>query len=549
MGGFRISRREALLYGSAAAVGSAARSTPIEGPVAPTWESLAEHYRVPDWFADAKFGIWAHWGPQCQPEFGDWYARLLYMRGRFPWQHGETPYENHLRRHGHPSRTGFIDIIGQWKAEKWRPEELLARYVKAGARYFMSMACHHDNFDNFASRHHEWNSTRVGPRRDIIGGWERLAREAGLKFGVSNHSSHAWHWYQVAYGYDAEGPMRGRRYDAYWLRKTHGRGKYWQGLDPQELYTGPYYVPPAGITSDDAMNAWHDKRDGQWIEAAPPGNMRFVEKWLLRQNQLVDDYRPDLMYFDDTGLPLGQAGLEAAAHYYNQALKQRGEIDVVLFGKKLEGLHRRAIVEDVERGFLDEIRPVPWQTDTCIGNWHYDRRLYEQNAYKTAKQVIQRLADVVSKNGNLLLNIPVRGDGTIDDKEVAVLDGITEWTQQNGEAIFGTRPWRKFGEGPTRPPSGMLNEDQATPFTAEDIRFTRKGGTLYAILLDWPQGETAITSLGQSAMRDAVIERVQLLGGPRLAFARSDDALRIALPPSTNGQFVPTVRIDGRGLT
>ena len=549
MGRFRITRREALLYGGAAAVVSAARATPAaEGPVAPTWESLAEHYRVPDWFRDAKFGIWAHWGPQCQPEFGDWYARLMYMRGHFPWQHGETPYENHLRRYGHPSRSGFIDIIGQWKAENWRPEELLSRYVKAGARYFMSMGCHHDNFDNFASKHHEWNSTRVGPRRDIVGGWERLAREAGLKFGVSNHSSHAWHWYQVAYGYDAEGPMRGRRYDAYWLRKKHGRGRYWEGLDPQELYTGPYYVAPAGLASDEAMNAWHDKRDGQWLEAAPPGNTRFVEKWLMRQNQLVDDYRPDLMYFDDTGLPLGQTGLDAAAHYYNQALRQRGEIDVVLFGKKLEGIQRRAIVEDVERGFLDEIRPVPWQTDTCIGNWHYDRRLYADNAYKTPKQVIQRLADVVSKNGNLLLNIPVRGDGTIDEKEVAVLDGITAWTQRNGEAIFGTRPWRSFGEGPTHPPSGMLNEDQAKPFTAEDVRFTRKKGTLYVILLDWPKGETSIASLGQSAIGNATVERVQMLGGPQLAFVGGTDALRLTLPPATNGEFVPVLRVDGRGL-
>ena len=183
--------------------------------------------------------------------------------------------------------------------------------------------------------------------------------------------------------------------------------------------------------------------------------------WLLRQNQLVDDYRPDLMYFDDTGLPLGQTGLDAAAHYYNAALKSRGNVDVVVFGKKLEGVQRRAIVEDVERGFLDEIRPEPWQTDTCIGNWHYDRRLYENNGYKSAKQVVQRLADVVSKNGNLLLNVPVRGNGTIDDKEEAVVDEIGAWTQRNGEAIFGTRPWRIFGEGPTKPPEGMLNEQDA----------------------------------------------------------------------------------------
>jgi alpha-L-fucosidase len=517
-------------------------------PIAPTWELLASHYRVPDWFRDAKFGIWAHWGPQCQPEFGDWYARLMYMQGRQAWQHGETPYENHLRRYGHPSRTGFIDIIGQWKAECWQPEQLLKRYVKAGARYFMAMGCHHDNFDLFASKHHQWNSTRVGPKRDIVGGWEPLVRAAGLKFGVSNHSSHAWHWYQPAYGYDAEGPMRGRRYDAYWLRRRHGRGRFWDGLDPQELYTGPYYVPPDGITSAAAMDAWHDKRDGQWLEGVPAGNKRFVARWLERQNQLVDDYKPDLVYFDDTGLPLGQFGLDAAAHYYNQALKWRGDIDVVLFGKKLEGVQRRAIVEDVERGFLDEIRPQPWQTDTCIGNWHYDRRIYEQNAYKTPKEVIQRLADVVSKNGNLLLNIPVRGNGTIDEKEEAIVDRIASWTQRNGEAIFGTRPWRIFGEGPTRPPEGMLNEQDAKPFTAKDVRFTRKGDALYAIFLDWPSGESAIQSLGGGRLPDAVIERVDLLGGPEIEFRRDADALRVTLPTPAAGAFVPALRISGRGL-
>jgi alpha-L-fucosidase len=545
----RLNRRELLKSGAAAAAfarpqPSSAEASP--GPVRPTWESLAEHYRTPDWFRDAKFGIWAHWGPQCQPEFGDWYARLLYIQGRQEWQQGETPYENHLRRYGHPSRNGFIDIIGKWKAEAWQPEELLKRYVKAGARYFMAMGCHHDNFDLFASKHHAWNVTRVGPKRDIVGGWEPLVRQAGLKFGVSNHSSHAWHWYQVAYGYDAEGPMRGRRYDAYWLRKKHGRGKYWDGLDPQELYTGPYYVPPNGITSAAEMNAWHDKRDGQWIEAAPPGNMRFVEKWLLRQNQMVDDYRPDLVYFDDTGLPLGQTGLEAAAHFYNQALKWRGDVDVVVFGKKLEGVQRRAIVEDVERGFLDEIRPEPWQTDTCIGNWHYDRRLYENGGYKSAKQVVQRLADVVSKNGNLLLNIPVRGNGTIDDKEEAIVDEIAAWTRRNGEAIFATRPWRVFGEGPTQPPEGMLNEQDAKPFAAEDIRFTRKGDTLYAIFLDWPSGESAIRSLGANA--GGVIERIDLLGGPELPFRRDPDALRLTLPQPWSGAFVPALRIRGRGL-
>lgn len=542
----KIDRRTFIASGAAAACAGA---TPAHAraSVAPTWESLASHFQVPDWFRDAKFGIWAHWGPQCQPEWGDWYARLMYIRGRQPWSPPETAYQHHLKHYGHPSRTGFIDVIGRWKAEHWQPEELIDRYVKAGARYFFAMASHHDNFDNFASRHHGWNSTRVGPKRDILGGWEPVVRRAGLKFGISNHSSHAWHWYQVAYGYDAEGPMRGRRYDAYWLRRRHGRGKFWEGLDPQELYTGPYYVPPDGITSDQAMMDWHDKRDGQWIEAPPPANPGFVHNWLLRQNQIVDDYRPDLMYFDDTGLPLGQAGLDAVAHYYNAALSWRGGGDVVVFGKKLDAMQRRAIVEDVERGFLDEIRAEPWQTDTCIGNWHYSRRIYEENGYKTARQVVQRLADVVSKNGNLLLNIPVRGDGTIDEKESAIVDEIAGWTARNGEAIFATRPWRRFGEGPTRPPEGALNEDQAKPFTAEDVRFTRKGDALYAIFMEWPERESVLASLGERMLPGAAIELVDLLGGPELPFRRDDDGLRLSLPRD-GGSFTPAIRIRGRGL-
>lgn len=538
----RFTRRSLLAAGAAATL-------PRPAPAAQGWGALQTFgYRAPDWFRDAKFGIWAHWGPQCQPEFGDWYARLMYLQGRQPWQQGETPYENHLRRYGHPSRTGFIDIIGAWKAEHWEPETLIRRYARAGARYFFAMGCHHDNFDNFTSSHHEWNSTRVGPRRDILGTWAPIVRAAGLKYGISNHSSHAWHWWQPAYGYDAEGPMRGRRYDAYWLRKHHGRGKYWEGLDPQELYTGPYYVAPDGIASAAAMNAWHDQRDGQWIEAAPPANPRFVEKWLLRQKEMVEKYRPDLLYFDDSGVPFGDTGLEAVRHYYEQAVQWHGSADVVLFAKKLGAFERRFIVEDVERGFVGEIRPEPWQTDTCIGSWHYDRPLYERGGYKSAEQVVQRLADVVSKNGNLLLSIPVRGNGTIDEKEEAIVDAIGAWNGRNGEAVFGSRPWRVFGEGPTQPPTGHISENQAKPFTAEDVRFTTKGGALYAILLGWPERETAIASLGTRALPDAAVERIDLIGGPELSFKRDGNALRLALPPAGKGAFVPALRIRGRGL-
>jgi alpha-L-fucosidase len=512
-------------------------------PVRPTWKSLASAFQVPEWFRDAKFGIWAHWGPQCVPEAGDWYGRLMYVQG-------QRAYDHHLRHYGHPSRTGFIDIIGRWKAEAWQPERLVDLYRKAGARYFVAMANHHDNFDNFASAHHGWNSVQVGPKRDIVGTWARAARGAGLRFGVSNHSSHAWHWWQTAYGYDAEGPMRAARYDAFRLRRRDGRGKYWAGLDPQDLYGGPAFVPPDGIDSIEAMDSWHDARDGQWHEELPAQNPAFARKWLLRQMDLVEKYRPDLVYFDDTALPFGTIGLEAAAHFYNQSIAHHGRLEGVLTAKRLSATERAGIVEDVERGFVDDIQARPWQADTCIGNWHYDRALYERHGYKSARQVVQRLCDVVSKNGNLLLSIPVRGDGSIDADEAQILTDLSGWFAFNGEAIHGSRPWRLYGEGSTRPKAGAMNEGEAPPFTSADIRFTTRDGAVYAAVLEWPEGTVAIGSLGIAAFPEARVEHVDLLGYGPLDWVRDRAALRVTFPGAWNGirMALPVLRIRGGNL-
>jgi alpha-L-fucosidase len=284
------------------------------------------------------------------------------------------------------------------------------------------------------------------------------------------------------------------------------------------------------------------------MEFAPPQNPGFVRKWLLRQTDLVEKYRPDLVYFDDYRLPFDQTGIDAVAHYYNKAIEWHGAADVVLTAKRLSSFQRHGIVEDVERGFLADIQPVPWQTDTCIGNWHYDRGLYERHGYKSAKNVVQRLCDVVSKNGNLLLSIPQRGDGSIDEDEEKILSDLAGWYALNGAAIFGTRPWRKFGEGPTKPPVGMQNEGEAKPFVSEDVRFTTANGILNAFFLDWPEGEAAIISLGSDALPGAVVERVELPSGQPLEFSRGPAALRFTLPPPEAGAFVPAVRIIGRGL-
>ena len=269
-------------------------------------------------------------------------------------------------------------------------------------------------------------------------------------------------------------------------------------------------------------------------------------RWLARQKNLVERYRPDMVYFDDYGLPFGQYGLEAAAHYYNQATAWHGSPDVVLTAKRLSDDQQRAVVEDVERGFAADIRPRPWQTCTCIGDWHYNRDRFEQKSYLPAHQVIQRLVDVVSKNGNLLLSIPLRGDGTYDAEESKILDGITAWMAVHGDAmIHGSRPWRRYGEGPTKLDTGIMAEGKSGPFTAQDIRFTTKDGALFAAMLEWPDAPLRIASLGQQAGQVAA---ARLLGGGPVPFRQDADGLVLTLPPRPAGAMVPVVRLDGPGL-
>ncbi len=516
------------------------------GPFEPTWDSLVAQYKCPEWFRDAKFGIWAHWTAQCVPEQGDWYARQMYIQG-------DADYDFHVKTYGHPSKFGFMELDNLWKADKWEPEQLIALYKRAGAKYFFALANHHDNFDAYDSKHHAWNSVNVGPKKDIVGGWAKAARKAGLRLGVSNHSAHAWHWFQTAYGYDPEGPMAGVRYDAYTLTKEDGKGKWWEGLDPQELYTGRNLVMPDGITTLAEANKWHDANDRRWTETAPPQNPGFTAKWFLRCQNLIDQYHPDVLYFDNSGLPLEQAGLEIAAHYYNSAIERTGKLDVVINAKRLPPDRRAGLVDDIERGVAGEVRPLPWQTDTCIGSWHYQRRLFEEHRYKTPKQVVQMLIDIVSKNGNLMLSVPVRGDGTIDSDEVACVEGIASWMAPNGEGIFATRPWKVYGEGPSvsnPAPSGQFGGTRdVRPYTAEDIRFTSKGDVLYAFVMARPEsGKATIKSLAQGSENYAKeIARVELLGDKEpLTFIRDATGLVVTLPGQRPDDYAYTLKITPR---
>jgi alpha-L-fucosidase len=492
------------------------------GPFAADWNSLAA-YQTPDWFRDAKFGIWAHWGPQCEPEHGDWYARNMYI----PEQRN---YTTHVQEYGHPSVFGFKDVIHQWKAEKFDPDALLAFYKENGAKYFMALANHHDNFDLFDSKFQPWNSVALGPKRDLIGGWAKAARAAGLRFAVSVHASRAWSWYEVAQGADPSGPKAGVPYDGK-LTKADGKGTWWDGFDPQDLYAQNHKPGPKLEWS------WDPAKGSSVPDAA------YMEKFFKRTKQLWDDYRPDMIYFDDNVLPFHEVndtlGLSLAAHFYNSSAEWHGRSEAVINGKMLDERQRKAMVYDIERGKADGILPDAWQTDTCIGSWHYNRSIFVNHRYKSAASVIRMLADIVSKNGNLMLSVPLQRDGTPDADEIEIVKGIGAWLRVNGTAIYGTRPWKVYGEGPStvkveKGQFGGQTDVQKAPFTAEDIRFTQSkdGKTLYAIVLEIPaDGKVTVKALAAGSPNwTGPIRSVALVGGGTATFTRDARGLHVTLP-------------------
>jgi alpha-L-fucosidase len=452
-----------------------------EGPFAPTMESLLA-WRCPEWFRDAKFGIWAHWGPQAVPMAGDWYARQMYVQG-----HGQ--YQNHLENYGHPSTQGYKDIIPLWRAEKWDPDRLMSLYKRAGARYFVSMGVHHDNFDLWNSKFHRWNAVQMGPKRDVVGDWQKAAQKLGLRFGVSEHLGASFTWFQDSHRSDKTGPKAGVPYD---------------GADPK--YQDLYHAPA-------------EPGDTNWYS----NNPRWQRTWFRRIQDLVDQYRPDLLYTDG-GVPFGnEVGRSLIAHMYNSdSARRAGKIEAVYTCKqRSEGRW----IEDLERGVMSRINPDPWQTDTSIGDWYYNRNW----KFRPVSWVIHMLVDIVSKNGNLLLNVVQRPDGSLDPEVETMLEQMAAWTAVNGEAIFETRPWLVCGEGPVR----------------------TKGGALYAIALGRPaDGKLVIRSLARPEGNPVnSIERVSLLGfAGAVEWKQTLEGLEIALPTLAKGEITCSFKITGKDL-
>jgi alpha-L-fucosidase len=499
----KIDRRTFLELAGAATVATAFKPLAAQsnGPKFTADMESFKQYRPPEWFRDAKLGMWACWGPEAVPEMGDWYARNLYVEGH-------VQYEDHLKRYGHPSKVGYKDMVPLWRGENWDPERLMGLYKKAGAKYFCAIAQHHDNIDCWNSKHHSWNSVNMGPKKDVIGTWRDVARKHGLRFGVTEHLGASWNWYGITKSADKTGAYAGVPYD---------------GVDPK--FDELYHSGNEGAT-------WKS-----WYRGAPES---YQQEWFNRIKDLLDSYQPDLLYSDGS-LPFGQYGRDLLAHFYNSNMEHNGgKLEAVYTCKKTDdgGQYEDGMcVRDLERGVQDGISPEPWQTDTCVGDWYYKRGI----KYKTTTTVVQMLADIVSKNGNLLLNFPVRADGTLDSEEERILQELTAWTSVNGEAIFGSRPWTVYGEGTKGPAGAMFNEDKLQ-YTAEDIRFTTKGKYLYATALAWPEsGRLRIRSLGGKTPH--AVRLVQ--GGDHLKWRRESDALTIQLPREKRGDHAFVLRLEG----
>ena len=473
----------------------------MTGYFEPTFESLRQ-YSAPAWFRDAKFGIWSHWGPQSVPMCGDWYARNMYIQG--------TPqYEDHLRRYGHPSKFGHKDLCALWKAENFDPEGLMARYHRAGARYFMAQACHHDHFFNYASKINRMNSVNVGPGKDILRLWKAAADRYHMPFGFSEHLGASFSWWRVNKGCDQYGPYAGVPYD---------------GNDP--AYSDFYFANQEHGTADPGnLNPWYTP------------NKAFHAYWLRCVGEMIDLFSPDIVYTDGS-LPFGahwmdmpggggeqagdyEAGLKAVAMLYNRSIDRYGENRAVYLQKDRRPEIYSVGVLDIEKSQLPGIMKEPWHTDTCIGNWFYDAR----NPYKRPEQIIEMLVDIISKNGVMLLNILQKPDGTIDDEAGFILDKLTEWFDVCGEAVYATRPWRTFSEGDTRVKIDGFREEK-TDWTKNDFRFVQKDGAVYAFLMGAAGGETV--TLRSFAGQE--VHSVELLGFGPVAFRQEAGILTAALP-------------------
>jgi alpha-L-fucosidase len=501
-----------------------------------TWEELRKDYQFPKWYTEARFGIWVHWGAQTQPaKGGGWYARHMYMQdvGKETW--GATAYPYHIATYGHPSEKGFKDVIHEWKAEKLNTDELLKYFKGIGAKYFVALANHHDHFDNFASTYQPWNSVNVGPKKDLIGLFQKSAVKYGIPFGVSTHDDRFLDWWKTAFGADSVGPKKGVKYDGY-MTKADGKGKWWEGLDPADLYG----LPP-------------EKRTPAYIKSVK-------ENYVKRTEELVNKYKVDLLWFDGYGFPYNEYGKEVCTYFFNQSLQKHGKVTAVVAGKFT---NEPSTVKDIERGGATEILPNPWQGTMTFDSWFYKT---ERPIRQNARTVIETLVDMNSKNGNLLLNVELKPDGTIPPSHKAILDTLGMWVNANSEAIYATKPWKIYGdnlnggeekkniteadlEANKKQKNHDFNERTITspPYSHNEVRFNTKGKALYVLVLNPLNGNIAIPALGfNSNYNTKKITSIIALGSNnKINFKQEKDKLILPVKVDSKFSFTKVYKVMG----
>ncbi|MEM7129061.1 MAG: alpha-L-fucosidase [Chloroflexota bacterium] len=458
----------------------------------PTWNSLRQHPN-PQWLQDVKFGIYTHWGIYSVPATGPnvtWYPYNMYREGT-------EQYEYHCKTYGHPSEFGYKDFIPMFTAEHFDADEWAEVFKKSGAQFAGPVAEHHDGFPMWDSKYTEWNAAKMGPKVDVVAKMAEAIRKQGMRFMAALHHAENWWFF------------------------PHWR-KDFDTSDP--AYAG-LYGPPHDTNWPDEPP---DLEDGQkqWRDAERP-NKAFLDSWLGRTQEIIDNFEPDLLWFD-FGIQFVQEHYrrEMLAYYYNKANEWGKEVAVTY---KWHNLPPGTGIVDLELGRFDKMTYHPWITDTTVDDgqgWAY----LKGTEYKTLDTLVHYLIDNVSKNGYMLLNIGPKPDGTLPQEGVDLLEGIGRWMDVNSEAIYGTTSWVTYGEGPTEmPKGGYFMEDKEVKYTAEDIRYTVKDDTIYAICLGWPGQEATLTELKQ--LYPAEIASVQMLGSDQpLAWSMTDTGLVISAP-------------------
>ena len=481
---------------------------PLEpGPFKENWDSIAAQFLCPQWFLGAKFGIWACWTADTAGEAGDWYAQRLYIEGM-------PQHKSHLENFGHPSKVGFKDVVQTWKAENFDPDALMAFFKKNGARYFFTIGVHMNNFDNWNSKYHRWNAVNMGPHKDIVGLWQAAAKKEGMPFGITEHLASSYRTTQSNKGADKSGPYAGIPYD---------------GNDPENA------------------DLYHPKhRDGKWEFSRADVPEWWKQAWYRRIYDLVTTYQPDMMDTDDFGLPFPEYSIPLVAHYYNLKAKASTRPRDALWTCR-KNSSGRGTVYMTEFGFPSDILRYAWIRAECIFDWAYnkaDRRLRSEDS------LVAVLVEIVSKGGSLLLAPQMKPDGTITDLHIRAMDALGGWLRMNGEAIYGTRPWRIYGEGPTnlcQKEIAKTIKDSDFRMKDDDIRFTCKEETLYAICMGGPQQSVLVKSLGTAArLVDGKPFEIRLLGYEgKVEWKQESEGLSITIPAEWSGRHMVVFAIKG----